>query len=148
MPYAWKKKRCFPFWKNEREFWTVCALSLIHILSMTPERSEQVDFAGPYFYASIVCLTKADSPYAQAKGLSDLAGATCTAQIATIWYDTCLPQIDGVEIKTAAESAPAMLMLSLIHICPPSVRPWTKLKLPWRMWPRSLSCGREFRPPR
>lgn len=78
--------------------------------SMTPERSEQVDFAGPYFYASIVCLTKADSPYAQAKGLSDLVGATCTAQIATIWYDTCLPQIGGVEIKTAAESAPAMLM--------------------------------------
>ena len=78
--------------------------------SMTPERSEQVDFAGPYFYATIVCLTKADSPYAQAQGLADLAGATGTAQIATIWYDTCLPQIEGAEIKTAAESAPAMLM--------------------------------------
>ena len=78
--------------------------------SMTPERSEQVDFAGPYFYASIVCLTKADSPYAQAQGLADLAGASGTAQIATIWYDTCLPQIEGAEIKTAAESAPAMLM--------------------------------------
>ena len=78
--------------------------------SMTPERSEQVDFAGPYFYATIVCLTKADSPYAQAQGLADLAGATGTAQIATIWDDTCLPQIEGAEIKTAAESAPAMLM--------------------------------------
>lgn len=78
--------------------------------SMTPERSEQVDFAGPYFYATIVCLTKADSPYAQAQGLADLAGATGTAQIATIWYDTCLPQIEDAEIKTAAESAPAMLM--------------------------------------
>ena len=78
--------------------------------SMTPERSEQVDFAGPYFYATIVCLTKADSPYAQAQGLADLAGATGTAQIATIWYDTCLPQIEGAEIKTAAESAPSMLM--------------------------------------
>lgn len=30
--------------------------------SMTAERSEQVDFAGPYYYASIVCVTKADSP--------------------------------------------------------------------------------------
>ena len=29
--------------------------------SMTAERSEQVDFAGPYFYATIVCVTKADS---------------------------------------------------------------------------------------
>lgn len=32
--------------------------------SMTAERSEQVDFAGPYYYASIVCVTKTDSPYA------------------------------------------------------------------------------------
>ena len=78
--------------------------------SMTAERAEQVDFAGPYFYATIVCLTKADSPYASATGLADLAGASCTAQIATIWYDTCLPQIEGANILTAAETAPAMLM--------------------------------------
>ena len=54
--------------------------------SMTAERSEQVDFAGPYYYASIVCVTKTDSPYANAQGISDLSGGTCTAQIATIWY--------------------------------------------------------------
>ena len=51
--------------------------------SMTEDRMEQVDFAGPYFYASIVCVTKADSPYANAKGISELSGGTCTAQIAT-----------------------------------------------------------------
>ena len=78
--------------------------------SMTEERSEQVDFAGPYFYASIVCLTLADSPYAGAKGLADLSGGSCTAQSATIWYDSMLPQIQGANIMTAAESAPAMLM--------------------------------------
>ena len=78
--------------------------------SMTAERAEQVDFAGPYFYATIVCLTKAGSPYANAKGLSDLSGGSCTAQIATIWYDTCLPQIQGANVMTAAETAPAMLM--------------------------------------
>ena len=78
--------------------------------SMTEERPEQVDFAGPYFYASIVCLTRADSPYASATGLSDLAGGSCTAQSATIWYDSMLPQIEGANIQTAAESAPAMLM--------------------------------------
>lgn len=78
--------------------------------SMTAERSEQVDFAGPYFYATIVCLTKADSPYAEATGLADLSGGTCTAQIATIWYDQCLPQIEGAQVQTAAETAPAMLM--------------------------------------
>ena len=78
--------------------------------SMTAERMEQVDFAGPYYYASIVCVTKADSPYAGAAGISDLAGGSCTAQIATIWYDSMLPQIQDAKIQPAAESAPAMLM--------------------------------------
>ncbi len=78
--------------------------------SMTAERAEQVDFAGPYFYATIVCLTKAGSAYANAQGLKDLAGGSCTAQIATIWYDTCLPQIKGANMLPAAETAPAMLM--------------------------------------
>ena len=77
--------------------------------SMTAERAEMVDFAGPYLYASIVCLTLENSPLADAKGISELSGA-CTSQLGTIWYDTCLPQIEGADIKTAAESAPAMLM--------------------------------------
>lgn len=78
--------------------------------SMTAERAEQVDFAGPYFYATIVCVTKADSKFADAASIADLAGGTCTAQIATIWYDQCLPQITGAAIQPAAETAPAMLM--------------------------------------
>ena len=78
--------------------------------SMTAERSEQVDFAGPYFYASIVCVTTKDSKFANAKGLNDLDGGSCTAQLATIWYDNMLPQIPNAKIQTAAETAPAMLM--------------------------------------
>ena len=78
--------------------------------SMTETRSQQVDFAGPYFYASIVGLAKKDSPYASAKGISDLSGGRCTAQIATIWYNDMLPQIDGADVQPAAETAPAMLM--------------------------------------
>ena len=78
--------------------------------SMTAERAEQVDFAGPYFYATIVCVTKADGKYANATSIADLAGGSCTAQIATIWYDQCLPQIKDAAIQTAAETAPAMLM--------------------------------------
>ena len=35
--------------------------------SMTAERSEQVDFAGPYYYASIVCVTKTDSPITKSR---------------------------------------------------------------------------------
>lgn len=78
--------------------------------SMTEKRSQQVDFAGPYLYASIVCLTLQNSPYASAKGISDLKGGSCTSQLGTIWYDTCLPQIEGANLKEAKESAPAMLM--------------------------------------
>lgn len=78
--------------------------------SMTSERMESVDFAGPYLYASIVCLAKKDSKFAEAKGISDLAGGSCTSQIGTIWYKDCLPQIKDAKISMPAESAPAMLM--------------------------------------
>ena len=77
--------------------------------SMTPERMEVVDFAGPYLYATMVCLTKEDNPNAGAKGISELQG-TATSQSGTIWYDTCLPQVKGAVIVPPAESAPAMLM--------------------------------------
>ena len=77
--------------------------------SMTEARLAEVDMAGPYFYASIVCVTKADSAQAAATGISNLTG-TCTAQTGTIWYDSCLPQIPGADIQTQAETAPAMIM--------------------------------------
>ena len=77
--------------------------------SMTADRMEEVDFAGPYLYATIVCLAKKGTAQASATGISQLTG-TCTSQTGTIWYETCLPQITGANIQTAAESAPAMLM--------------------------------------
>ena len=78
--------------------------------SITSERLEMVDFTEPYYYASIVTLTKADSPYADAASVADLAGATCTSQQNTIWYNVCLPQIPDANILPAQESAPAMLV--------------------------------------
>ena len=77
--------------------------------SMTETRMQEVDMAGPYFYASIVCVTQADHPLASATGISQLSGA-CTAQTGTIWYDSCLPQIEGAELMPASETAPAMIM--------------------------------------
>ena len=77
--------------------------------SMTADRMEMVDFAGPYLYATIVCLARKDTPQAAAKGISELSGI-CTSQMGTIWYDNCLPQIPNAEVQTAAESAPAMLV--------------------------------------
>lgn len=78
--------------------------------SITSERLQMVDFSEPYYYASIVTLVKKDGAYANAKGVADLAGATCTSQLGTIWYDICLPQIPDANIQPAQESAPAMLV--------------------------------------
>ena len=70
--------------------------------SITSKRMESVDFTTP--------LVKAEGPYADAVGVADLAGATCTSQLNTIWYDTCLPQIENANILPAQETAPAMLV--------------------------------------
>lgn len=78
--------------------------------SITSDRLEVVDFTTPYYYASIITLVKADGPYAEAKGVADLDGATCTSQLSTVWYDTCIPQIPNVNKLPAQESAPAMLV--------------------------------------
>ena len=78
--------------------------------SMTADRMAEVDMAGPYYYATIVCVTTADSPYASATSIADLAGGKCTAQSGTIWYDSCLPQIEGAELLSPAETAPSMIM--------------------------------------
>lgn len=78
--------------------------------SITSDRLQMVDFTSPYYYASIVALVNSDGQYASAGGVSGLAGATCTSQINTVWYDVCLPQIEDANILPAQESAPAMLV--------------------------------------
>ncbi len=78
--------------------------------SMTADRLEEVDMAGPYYYATIVCVTTKSSKYASAQSIADLAGGKCTAQSGTIWYDSCLPQIEGAELIAPADNAPAMIM--------------------------------------
>ena len=85
--------------------------------SMTSERMESVDFAGPYLYATIVCLAHANSEFANAAGISDLSGGKCTSQSGTIWYDSCLPQIPDAKILNPQESAPAMLMALASGTC-------------------------------
>lgn len=78
--------------------------------SITEERLQAVDFSEPYYYASIVTLVKKGSKYENAASVADLAGATCTSQQSTIWYQNCLPQIPDGNILAATASAPDMLM--------------------------------------
>ena len=103
--------------------------------SMTADRMTQVDMAGPYLYATIVCVTTKDSANAGAASIQDLSG-TCTAQTGTIWYDSCLPQIEDAEILPPAETAPAMIMqlqtgtwTSSAPICPPPWAPWPRMTI-------------------
>lgn len=77
--------------------------------SMTAERMAEVDMAGPYYYAEIVCLTTKDNANATATSVAELTG-NCTAQSGTIWYNSCLPQATQASIQAAAETAPAMIM--------------------------------------
>ena len=78
--------------------------------SMTADRMAEVEMCGPYYYATIVCVTTKDSQYANAKSIADLKGGKGTSQSGTIWYDTCLPQIPEVELLAPAETAPSMIM--------------------------------------
>lgn len=78
--------------------------------SITADRMQQVDFTEPYFYATIVTLTKSDSQYVSAASVADLSGATATSQMNTIWYNNCLPQIPDANILPAQADAPAMLV--------------------------------------
>lgn len=78
--------------------------------SITADRLAAVDFSEPYYYASIVTLVKKGNKYENAASVADLAGATCTSQQSTIWYNTCLPQIKDANILPATASAPDMLM--------------------------------------
>lgn len=78
--------------------------------SMTADRMAEVEMAGPYYYATIVCVTTKSSKYASATSIADLAGGKCTSQSGTIWYDSCLPQIANIELLPPAETAPNMLM--------------------------------------
>ena len=48
--------------------------------SMTADRREEVDFAGPYYYASFAILVKSDSDLTSAKSINDFSGKTGTAQ--------------------------------------------------------------------
>ena len=77
--------------------------------SMTAERMAEVDMAGPYYYAEIVCLKTKDNANATATSVAELTG-NCTAQSGTIWYNSCLPQATQASIQAAAETAPAMIM--------------------------------------
>jgi len=65
-------------------------------MGKTPERELAYSFTSPYYYRDNCIVVKADGPYAEVKGLSDMAGSgvRLTTQLGTGWIPL-LDQIPG-----------------------------------------------------
>ena len=68
-------------------------------MTETPQRAEAIDFSIPYYSSKLIVITKADSPFANAKTLADFKGAKISAQLGTLHYDA-LNQFEGAEVRT------------------------------------------------
>jgi len=78
-------------------------------MSPTEERKETVNFSVPYYDSDLVVVVKKDGPYANATVLDDFSGAKITGQLNTFHY-TVIEQINGVNLQTAMETFPAMMV--------------------------------------
>ncbi len=77
-------------------------------MSPTAERKARIDFTDNYYTSDLVVVVKKDGPYANAKALTDFAGATITAQLNTFHY-TVIDQLPGVKKDTALADFPIMI---------------------------------------
>lgn len=76
-------------------------------MSPTEERREQIDFTDAYYESDLVIVTRKDSPFADARNLSDLSNAKITAQQSTFHY-TVIDQIPNVQKEQAMKDFSAM----------------------------------------
>ncbi len=78
-------------------------------MSPTAERKMTIDFTDYYYQSELVVVVRKDGKYANAKSLSDLAGAVICAQLNT-FHDTVIDQIPGVIHDMPRETFPAMIV--------------------------------------
>ncbi|MCL1855761.1 MAG: transporter substrate-binding domain-containing protein, partial [Clostridia bacterium] len=83
--------------------------AIIAGMSPTEKRKVTLDFSDDYYTSDLVVVVRKDGPYASAKALADLSGATITGQLNTFHYSV-IDQIPNVTIGTAMETFPAMIV--------------------------------------
>ena len=83
--------------------------AIIAGMSPTEDRKATLDFSDAYYTSELVVVVRKDSPYASAKTLADLSGATITGQLNTFHYSV-IPQIPGVKQSLALDTFPAMIV--------------------------------------
>lgn len=82
--------------------------AIIAGMSPTADRKTRIDFTDNYYTSDLVVVVSKDGPYANAKTLSDFAGAKITAQLNTFHY-TVIDQLTGVNKQTAMPDFPTMI---------------------------------------
>ena len=78
-------------------------------MAYTESRDQAVDFTDTYYIRDNVAIVRADSPYASAKTVSELAGASVTTQIGTTWVNM-LEQVPDATIVTPTETTSQAVM--------------------------------------
>ena len=80
-------------------------------MGRTAEREMAYSFTDPYYYRDNCIVVKKDGPYADVKGLSDLAGTGCkvTTQLGTGWIPL-LDQIEGADTGSNYETTSECFM--------------------------------------
>lgn len=80
-------------------------------MGRTAEREMAYAFTSPYYYRDNCIVVKKDGPYADVKGLSDLAGTGCkvTTQLGTGWIPL-LDQIEGADTGSNYETTSECFM--------------------------------------
>ncbi len=83
--------------------------AIIAGMSPTEERKVTMDFSDAYYTSDLVVVVKKDSPFANAKALSDLSGAMLVGQLNT-FHETVIQQIPGVIQGLSMETFAAMVI--------------------------------------